>query len=103
VLWHLRAQETKTRAGFRKFDIVAVRASRPEAKDAARGQQLLSGDFIQDSFGVIEKLPRLFTNFRIVEDCRISPTQFPDVKKWRPIHVITKIDNRPLNFTQPGQ
>ena len=29
-----------------------------------------------------EKLPRLFTNYRIVEDCRISPTQFPDVKKW---------------------
>src|SRR5207253_325667 len=32
-------------------------------------------------------------------DCRISPTQFPDVKKWRPIDVLTKIDNRRLNFT----
>src|ERR1051325_7397929 len=71
-LLHLLPQETKTRVRIRKIDIVAGCASGPESEDAARDERFLCDDLLQNFLRIIEKLARLFSNRRIVEDRRIS-------------------------------
>src|SRR2546423_6152948 len=67
---------------------------RPKSEDAARDERFVGGDLLENFLGVFEQLARLVSDYWIIKDCRISPTQFPNVKERRPIDMFAKIDNR---------
>src|SRR6266704_5493242 len=94
---HLLPQKIKRGEFFRalvlnvEIDIIANRVRWPKSVNAASGQQILRGDLIDKFSRVIKKLTCLFANHRIVQDCRITAAQLPDVKERRPIDVGSKL------------
>src|ERR1043166_5216838 len=88
LLLHLLAQEVKCgqdmRSGFVrvKLDIVADGMRWEKAVNGASAEQLLGDNLLQQALRVLEEL----FGFRPFQDCRITPPQFPGVKKGRPIN-----------------
>src|ERR1700676_3127388 len=90
-LWHLLPQEIKRRQLVRSFfvdikiDIVTSSLGRPKSVKAARREQLILRDFVEQFLGIIKELACLGADRWIVENRRIASTQFPRVKEGRPI------------------
>src|SRR4051794_25733200 len=86
-LLHLLAKEMKGRQRFGprfvriNFDVVADSFRRPDCKNAASRKKFLFANALQQFLRVIEKLARLFSDNRIVENGRIAAAQFPSVEK----------------------
>jgi len=53
--------------------------------NATRDQQVLRYDPIKKCLRIVEQFVRLFANLGVVENRWITATQFPRVKKRRPI------------------
>src|SRR6266545_7716874 len=90
-LLNLLTQEIKRGDVFRsrvmsvKIDIIAHRVCWPKSMDASSDQQVVRDDPIKKCLRIFEKFARLFPNFGVVENRWITATQFPRVKKRRPI------------------
>src|SRR5438270_13295677 len=91
---HLLAQKIKRRKLFRsrfvriKIDIVAHGVCRPKSVNSSRRERIFCDDRVEKFLGVIKKLARLFANYRIIEDRRITSTQLPGMEERRPIDVV---------------
>src|ERR1700730_18161961 len=70
-----------------KIDIVTRGICGPESKSATRLECLFKNNLVEQFLRVIKKFARLFANYRIVENRRITSAQFPSVKEGRPIDV----------------
>src|SRR5438132_10815519 len=101
---HLRKQEIKAgdflRARFVSINIniVADSACRPQSMNAARDQQVLRENVIKKCLCIIEQFARLFANFGVVENRRITTTQFPRMKERRPIDESDEIPESDREF-----
>src|SRR5439155_2142503 len=101
---HLLTQEIKAgdflRARFVSINIniVADSACRPQSMNAARDQQVLRENVIKKCLCIIEQFARLFANFGVVENRRITTTQFPRMKERRPIDEFDEIPERDRDF-----
>src|SRR5205814_10456626 len=91
---HLMAPKIERRELFRsrfvriKIGIVAHGVCRPKSVNSSRRERIFCDDRVEKFLRVIKKLARLFANYRIIEDRRITSTQFPGVKERRPIDVV---------------
>ena len=77
-----------------ELDIVADRAGGKEAVDAARGDQVLLDDAIEQRVGFREELARLLALLRVVEDARIDAFQPPGVEERRPVDELAERGQR---------
>jgi hypothetical protein len=91
---HLLTQKIKRGdffgAGVIRVDInvIADGVSGPESVNATRNQEIFRCNAFEKFLCLVEKFARLFADLRVVENRRISATQFPRVKKRRPINVF---------------
>src|SRR5262249_43991450 len=97
---HLLTQKIERRDFFSppviavNLDIVADSARRPKRVNAARHQEIFRGDAFEKFLRIIEKFACLFAGFWIVENRRITSSQFPRMKKGRPVDVFDQIAYR---------
>src|ERR1700750_1479464 len=63
----------------------------PKSVNAARDQEILRCNALEEFLRIIEKFARLFAHLWIVEDRRVTSAQFPRMKKRRPVDVRNKI------------
>ena len=73
-----------------ELDIVADGAGGKEAVDAARGDEVLLDDAIEERVGVGEDLARLRALLRMVEDARVDAFQAPGVEERRPVDELAQ-------------
>ena len=74
-------------------DVVAVGRRRPEAVDAARGEQAVPDDLVEQLLRVVVELARL----RPVEDRRELALQLPGVEEELPVDVLAQRLERRLD------
>ena len=77
-----------------QLDIVAHGVGGKEAVDAARRDQLLLDDRIEQRIGFGEDLARLLALLRVVEDARINALQLPGVEERRPVDELAQRGQR---------
>src|ERR1044072_7020875 len=84
------------------MNVVAAGVGRPKTIGAARFQEIFRCNAPEEFLCIIEKFTRLFTDFLVVENRRITTAQFPRMKKGRPIDVLDQIAHRdvPGNVTE---
>src|ERR1043166_1681481 len=73
------------------MNVVADGVGRPKTIGAARFQEIFRCNAPEEFLCIIEKFTRLFTDFLVVENRRITTAQFPRMKKRRPIDVLDQI------------
>src|SRR5436309_1463955 len=69
-------------------DIVADGVCPPKCVNAARDQEIFRYDPLNKFLRIIEKFAGLFADFWVVQNGRVTPTQFPRMKERRPIDVF---------------
>ena len=86
---HVEAQDLGAVGPFRaiQHDVVAVGVRRPEAVDAARRDQPLADDAIEQRAGVLVELARRGAVLRMIEDGREASLQLPRREEERPVDV----------------
>src|SRR4029077_14062956 len=63
----------------------------PKSVNAARDQEIFRCNALEEFLRIIEKFARFFAHLWVVEDRRVTATQFPCMKKRRPVDVRNKI------------
>src|SRR4249919_301918 len=77
--------------GSVNMNVVAAGVRGPQSVNAARDQEIFRCDALEEFLRIIEKFARLFTHLWVVEDRWVTATQFPRMKKRRPIDIRNKI------------
>src|SRR5262249_41829242 len=72
-------------------NVIADGVCGPKCVSAARDEKISCCNGLKEFLCIIEQFARLFADLWVVENCRVPPTQFPRMKKWRPIDVRNKI------------
>src|SRR4051812_16215610 len=96
-LLHLLTQEIKRGDFFSAgvisvdMDVVADGVRGPQSVNAARDQEIFRCNALEEFLRIIEKLTRLFAHLWVIEDRRVTATQFPGMKERRPIDIRNKI------------
>src|SRR5258705_1350240 len=73
------------------MDVVADGVCGPKSVNAARDQEIFRCNALEEFLRISEELARFFSHLWVVEDRRVTATQFPRMKKWRPVDVRNKI------------
>src|SRR5438874_8750794 len=73
------------------MDVVADGVCGPQSVNAARDQEIFRCNTLEEFLRIIEKLTRLFAHLWVIEDRRVTATQFPRMKERRPIDIRNKI------------
>src|SRR4030095_6281575 len=101
-LLHLLAQKIKRGDFFTAnvvsmdMNVVADGACGPKSVTPARNQEIFRCNAPEEFLRIIENFACLFADLWIVENRRVSPTQFPRMKKRRPVDVFDQIAHRAL-------
>src|SRR6476646_5713945 len=96
-LLHLLTQKIKRGDFFSagaisvNMNVVADGVCGPKSVNAARDQEIFRCNALEEFLRIIEKFARLLTHLWVVEDRRVTATQFPRMKKRRPIDIRNKI------------
>src|SRR5436305_361470 len=99
-LLHLLTQKVKSRDFFgagvirENMNVVADRVSGPKCVDAPRDEKIFRCDPLKHFLRIIEKFARLFADLWIIENRRVTATQFPRMKKRRPVDVFDQNTHR---------
>src|SRR4029077_10645664 len=103
-LLHLLTQKIK-RSDFFSADVISVNLNiipdgvgRPKSVNAARHQEIFRRNALKEFLRVSKKFARFFADLWVVENRRVTATQFPRVKERRPVDVFDQIAHR--NFTR---
>src|SRR5205823_14344592 len=80
-------------------DIVTVGRRRPEAVDAARGDELPVDDLVEQLLRVVPEL----TRGRLLEDRRELPLQLPRMEEELPVAVLAQRLERRLHDADTGE
>src|SRR4029077_2799205 len=70
------------------MNVIADCVCGPQSVNAARDQEIFRCNALKEFLRVIEKFARFFAHLWVVEDRRITATQFPRMKKRRPVDVF---------------
>src|ERR1700736_2938346 len=70
------------------FNVVPDAVSRPKSINAPGSEQLSFDDILQQFLCILEQRTGLLSHFRIIENLRETPSQFPGMKERRPIDVM---------------
>src|SRR6476659_534248 len=102
--WHLLTQKIK-RGDFFSAGVISVNMNvvpggvcGPKSVNAARDQEIFRCNALQEFLRIIEKFARLFAHLWVVEDRRVTSTQFPRMKERRPIDIFDQITHRDRYF-----
>src|SRR4029077_18845106 len=96
-LLHLLTQKIKSGDFFSPgvisvdMNIVADGICGPKSVNAARDQEIFRCNALEEFLRIIEQLARFFAHLWVVEDRRVTATQFPRMKKRRPVDVFDQI------------
>src|SRR5262249_42912198 len=96
-LLHLLTQKIKRgdffTAGVVSVDkkVVTCGVGGPKSVNAARDEKIFRCDALKEFLGIIKKFARFLADLWVVENRRVTATQFPRVKKRRPIDVFDQI------------
>src|SRR5437762_12856226 len=71
--------------------VVADRVCGPKSVNAARDQEIFRCNALKEFLRIIEKFARFFAHLWVVEDRRVTATQFPRMKKRRPVDIFDQI------------
>src|ERR1700732_2868903 len=99
-LCHLLAQHMKSCQHLRtrlvgiQLNVVAYAVRGPEPINTLRDEQPPFHDILEQVLCVLEQLPRLLSDFRIIENLGETPSQLPGMKKRRPIDVTRQFIKR---------
>src|SRR5436189_4584587 len=96
-LLHLLTQKIK-RGDFFSASVISVNMNvvangvcRPKGVNAARDQEIFRCNALEEFLCFIEKFARFFAHLWVVEDRRVTATQFPRMKERRPVDIRNKI------------
>ena len=78
-------------------DVVAVGVCGPEAVDAARAEQAVLDDLVEQLVRAVEQVARRLALLGIVEDRRIATAELPGVEEERPVDVAAQLADRCLD------
>src|SRR5438046_3947945 len=93
-LLHLLTQKIKRGDFFRAnvigvdMNVVADGVCGPKSVNAARDEQIFRYDSLKQLLRIIEKFARFFADLWVVQNRRVAATQFPRMKKRRPVDVF---------------
>src|SRR5436190_5685239 len=73
------------------MNVVADGVCGPKSVNAARDQEIFRCNALEEFLRISEKFARLFSHLWVVEDRWVTATQFPRMKKRRPIDVRNEI------------
>src|SRR4029078_597115 len=73
------------------INVVANGICGPKSINAARYQKIFRCNALKEFLRISEKFARLFTDLCVIEKRRVTSTQFPRMKKRRPVDVRNKI------------
>src|SRR4029077_17009437 len=73
------------------MNVVASGVCGPQCVNTARDQEIFRCNALEEFLRIIEKLARFFAHLWVVEDRRVTATQFPRMKERRPIDIGNKI------------
>ena len=76
-------------------NIIPITGAGPKADHTARRQPFFGNDRVEHLIGIGKKVARTFPNNSIVENCGISPMQFPSPEERRPIDHAAQILKAP--------
>src|ERR1700736_5040910 len=82
----------------KKIDIIAPAVRRPETVNTAGNERFLANDLLQQLLRVVEELARLLSDCWIIKDRRVPATQFPGMKKRRPVDELHESFKRDQTF-----
>ena len=80
------------------MNVVADCVCGPKSVNAARDQKIFRCNAPKEFLRVIEKFARLFADLWVVKNRRVTATQFPRMKKRRPIDVFDRDRARAIDF-----
>ena len=99
-LLHLLTQKIKRGDFFSagvisvNMNVVADGVCGPKSVNAARDQEIFRCNALEEFLRIIEKFARFFAHLWVVEDRRVTATQFPRMKERRPIDIFDQIAHR---------
>src|SRR5205814_7170574 len=99
-LLHLLTQKIKRGDFFSagvisvNMNVVADGVSGPKGVNAARDQEIFRCKALEEFLCIIEKFARFFAHLWVVEDRRVTATQFPRMKERRPVDILDQIAHR---------
>src|SRR4030095_15417706 len=105
-LLHLLTQKIKRGDFFSagvvnvNMNVVADRVGGPKSINAARNQEILCCNVLEEFLRIIEKFARLFSDLWVVENRRVTPAQLTRMEKRRPINVFDQLAHRNRYFSR---
>src|SRR5262245_43919835 len=97
---HLLTQKIKSGGCFSMgvisvdTNVIADGVCGPKCVSAARDEKISCCNALKEFLCIVEQFARLFADLWVVENRWITTTQFPRMKKWRPIDVRNKVADR---------
>lgn len=80
------------------LDVFAGAGGLPEAHDAARAEEFLGDDFVEESPRVVVKLACFCSDLGIIEECGKAPAQLPGMEEWRPVEIRDEFLERDIGW-----